>query len=97
MRKFRAFELLGPVICLNLYVKTHELVFWKKLPLKTNFGGEPGVENENVVFNTVLLECLVAGIVVWGAYQASLTSELSIIKLKLPFIDLQTLHESDYK
>ena len=67
------------------------------LPLKTNFGGEPSVENENIVFNTVLLECLIAGIIVWGAYQASLTSELSIIKLKLPFIDLETLYESDYK
>ena len=65
--------------------------------IKANFGGEPDLAHDNNVFKIILFSCLLVGVITWGAYQASLTSELSVIKLKLPFIDLETLHESDYK
>ena len=65
--------------------------------LKANFGGEPGYEYENVILKTISFGCLLAGVIIWGAYQASLTSELSVIKLKLPFIDPETLYRSDFR
>ena len=60
------------------------------ITIKANFGGEPGYEYENIILKTILFGCLLAGVIIWGAYQASLTSELSVIKLKLPFIDPET-------
>ena len=65
--------------------------------LKSNFGGEHSSVIKSVIYDIVLFDCLLVGSVVWMAYQASLTSELSVIKVKLPFIDLETLYESDYK
>ena len=65
--------------------------------LKSNFGGEHSSVIKSVIYDIVLFDCLLVGSVVWMAYQASLTSELSVIKLKLPFIDLETLYKSDYK
>ena len=62
-----------------------------------NFGGEPGCEHKNFTLKIILLNFLIAGIVIWGAYQASLTSELSVVKLKLPFNDLESLHNSDFR
>ena len=65
--------------------------------MKTNFGGEPGDEHEIFSLKVIILDCLLVGIVTWGAYQASLTSELAIIKLKLPFWDLETLYQSNFR
>ena len=65
--------------------------------IKANFGGEIVILQENAVVKIILFSCSLVGVITWGAYQASLTSELSIIKLKLPFIDLETLLKSDYK
>ena len=65
--------------------------------IRMNFGGEPGCEHKNFTLKIILLNFLIAGIVIWGAYQASLTSELSVVKLKLPFNDLESLHNSDFR
>ena len=65
--------------------------------LRINFGGEPGQEHKNLTLKIIFLTCLFAGIIIWGAYQASLTSELSVVKLKLPFNDLESLHDSSYR
>ena len=65
--------------------------------IKANFGGELVLLQDNAVVKIILFSCSLVGVIIWGAYQASLTSELSIIKLKLPFIDLETLLKSDYK
>ena len=65
--------------------------------MKANFSGEPGYDYENIMLKTILFGCLLAGVIIWGAYQASLTSELSVKKLKLPFIDPETLHQSDFR
>ena len=81
----------GKSICFADYLKN----LW--VALKSNFGGEPSSVIKSVIYDIVLFDCLLVGSVVWMAYQASLTSELSVIKLKLPFIDLETLYKSDYK
>ena len=65
--------------------------------LKSNFGGEHSSVIKSLIYDIVLFDCLLVGSVVWMAYQASLVSELSVIKYKLPFIDLESLYRSDYK
>ena len=75
----------------------HEYLIKIWITIKANFGGEPGYGYENTSLKIILLGCLLAGVVNWGAYQASLTSELSVIKLKLPFNDLESLHKSDFR
>ena len=87
----------------QFFNKSDKIFFFKEysknvwVSIKANFGGEPELAHENAVFKIILFSCSLVGVIVWGAYQASLTSELSIIKAKLPFIDLETLYKSDYK
>ena len=65
--------------------------------MRINFGGEPGYEHKSFTLKIIFLISLIAGIIIWGAYQASLTSELSVVKLKLPFNDLESLYNSDFR
>ena len=87
----------------QFFNKSDKIFFFKEysknvwVSIKANFGGELVLLQENAVVKIVLFSCSLVGVIIWGAYQASLTSELSIIKLKLPFIDLETLLKSDYK
>jgi len=67
------------------------------IALKIDFGGEPGHEHENLTLKIILFTYLTGGIVIWGAYQASLTSELSVVKIKLPFNDLESLYNSNFR
>ena len=94
----------GFLTCIGQFFRTSDKnYFFNKYPkniwvsIKANFGGEPDLALDNAVFKIILFSCSLVGVIIWGAYQASLTSELSVIKLKLPFIDLETLYESDYK
>jgi hypothetical protein len=50
-----------------------------------------------VTFRWTLFNCLLVGSLVWISYRAALTSELSVIKTKLPFTDLKSLAETDYR
>ena len=99
-----ALIMAGFLTCIGqFFSKSDQTYCFKEYPknvwmsVKTNFGGEPVLLHENAVFKIILFSCSLVGVIIWGAYQASLTSELSVIKLKLPFIDLETLYESDYK
>ena len=65
--------------------------------LKANVGGKPNRIQKNTVYQILLFNCLLVGSVIWMAYRASFTSELSVRKLKLPFYDLESLFKSDYK
>ena len=65
--------------------------------IKANAGGKPSKLQKNTVHQIVLFDCLLVGSVIWMAYRASLTSELSVTKLKLPFNDLESLSKTDYK
>ena len=65
--------------------------------LKANAGGKPSKLQKNTVHQIVLFDCLLVGSVIWMAYRASLTSELSVTKLKLPFNDLESLSKTGYR
>ena len=65
--------------------------------IKANAGGKPNELQKNTIHQIVLFDCLLVGSVIWMAYRASFTSELSVTKLKLPFNDLESLSETDYK
>ena len=67
------------------------------IALKSNFGGKPASVHKNNSYQIAVFVCLLAGSIVWIFYRAFLTSELSIIKLKQPFNDLESLLASDYK
>ena len=69
--------------------------FW--IAFKSNFGGKPASVHKINSYQIVVFICLLAGSIVWMSYRAFLTSELSIIKLKQPFNDLESFLESDYK
>jgi hypothetical protein len=75
------------------------MIFLKNLwvAIKANAGGKPSKLQKNTIHQIVLFDCLLVGSVIWMAYRASFTSELSVTKLKLPFNDLESLSETDYK
>ena len=75
------------------------MIYWKNLwiAMKANAGGRPCVVHKNPAFQMVLFVCLLAGVIIWVAYRASFTSGLSVIKLNLPFNDLESLSKSDFK
>ena len=67
------------------------------ISMKANAGGKPSSVKKNTSHRIVLFVCLFIGTIVWMAYRASFTSELSVTKLKLPFNDLEGLHKSNFK
>ena len=69
--------------------------FW--LALKANFGGKPSSPPKCATSRITLFVCLLAGSVIWMAYRASFTSELSVTKLNLPFNDAESLVKSNYR
>ena len=75
------------------------MIFFTNLwvALKANAGGKPSKSQKNTIHRIVLFDCLLVGSVIWMAYRASFTSELSVTKLKLPFNDLESLSETDYR
>ena len=64
---------------------------------KSNFGGKPGSFYKRNSYQLMLFVCLLTGSVIWIGYRASITSELSVSKKELPFHDLESLSQSDYK
>ena len=66
---------------------------------KANFGGKPSfaLADKSVTIQIILFTCLLVGSVIWMAYRASLTSELSVRRVSKPFDSLESLLESDYK
>ena len=65
--------------------------------IKANAGGKPSKLQKNTVHRIVMFDCLLVGSVIWMAYRASFTSELSVKKLKLPFNDLESLSKTGYR
>ena len=41
--------------------------------------------------------CFLTGVVIFTGYNASITSELAVVRRKLPFNSLETLIESNYR
>lgn len=72
------------------------VTFW--IAFKANFGGKPSKINaKNNAYQIGIFICLLAGSIFWIAYRASLTSELSVVRLKPPFNNLESLLKSDYR
>ena len=65
--------------------------------IKANAGGKSSKLQKNTIHRIVLFDCLLVGSVIWMAYRASFTSELSVKKLKLPFNDLESLSKTGYR
>lgn len=67
--------------------------------LMAYFGGIPleiSIDNRRTYKLTIFIS-LLSGLIVWIAYQSSLTSELAVIREKLPFEDLEGLARSSWK
>ncbi len=69
------------------------------LVFRSNLGASSSsVPNEKAVNPRLLLfSIFFASNIVWMAYRASLTSELSTRQVKMPFLTLEELYHSDYK
>jgi len=67
------------------------------ISMKANAGGKPSSVKKNESYRIVLFVCLFIGAIVWIAFRASFTSELAVIKLKLPFNDLESLYQSNFR
>jgi hypothetical protein len=71
--------------------------------LASNLGGNEimgppmGGQIKFTTFRWTLFNCYMVGSVIWMSYQASLTSELSVVKIVDPFFDLHSLYQTDYK
>ena len=76
-----------------------DFLAWTWSMLAVNFGRKPTKvpEKPRISSYIVLLSMLLSGTIIWMAYRASLTSELSVIKLKLPFDSLESLLTTDYR
>ena len=80
--------------------KGYILIHYSKnlwIALKSNVGGKPNNILKHTTYQILLFTCLLVGSLVWMAYRASFTSELSVRKLKLPFNNLEGVLKSDYK
>ena len=88
-------RIFGPPKGYDFFVNHYLTNLW--VAFKANAGGKPNSIKKIASYKIVLFDCLLVGSVVWMAYRASFTSELSIVKLKLPFNDLESLLRTDFK
>ena len=88
-------RIFGPSKDYDFFVNHYLRNLW--VSFKANAGGKPSSIKKTTSYKIVLFDCLLVGSVVWMAYRASFTSELSIVKLKLPFNDLESLLRTDFK
>ena len=77
----------------NLLLLYKSLLFIRK----ANNGEKPSSVKKRESYRIVLFVCLFIGAVVGMAYMASITSKLTVTKLKLPFNDLESLYQSNFK
>ncbi len=76
-----------------------ELVYNYYIVFRSNLGGAPFPIQGDKTFQmkSLLFSIFFASNIVWMSYRASLTSELSSMKLKLPFSTLEELLQSNYR
>ncbi len=76
-----------------------QYVGWFWITLTANFGRKPcnSAWMTKTCTRVVMVTCLFGGNIIWIAYRASFTSELSAKKITLPFDSLEGLANSDYK
>ncbi len=76
-----------------------DLVYNSYVVFRSNLGGPPYpiAGDKTAHLKAFLFSIFFASNIVWMSYRASLTSELSNRELKMPFITLEDLLESDYR
>jgi hypothetical protein len=67
------------------------------LAFKANFGGKPSSIHEISSYKISIFYCLLVGSIVWIAYRAEIISQLSVLRVKMPFDNLEDLSESNYR
>ena len=67
------------------------------LAFKANFGGKPSSIHRSSSYKIIVFYCLLGGSIVWIAYRAEIVSQLSVIKVKMPFDNLEDLLKSNYR
>ena len=67
------------------------------LAFKANFGGKPNSIHESSSYKISIFYCLLVGSIVWIAYRAEIISQLSVLKVKMPFDNLEELSKSNYR
>ena len=86
----RKFDVTDQFLYMN-YLKNVWIAF------KANFGGKPSSVHANSSYKIIIFCCLLVGSIVWIAYRASIISELSVLKVKMPFDSLEDLSKSNYR
>ena len=70
--------------------------FWDSLT--PFFGGSSSNESDSSgSYNAIIMTTLLSGYVIWIAYNASLTSELMVVKETYPFHDIDTISFSNWR
>ena len=67
------------------------------LAFKANFGGKPSSIHQSSSYKISIFSCLLVGSIVWIAYRAEIISQLSVLKVKMPFDNLEDLSKSNYR
>ena len=67
------------------------------LAFKANFGGKPSSIHEISSYKISIFYCLLVGSIVWIAYRAEIISQLSVLRVKMPFDSLEDLSKSNYR
>ena len=64
-----------------------------------NFGGKPSATSidSKKSYKVTVTTSLLSGLIIWIAYRSFLTSELSVVREKLPFEDLEGLANTNWK
>ena len=89
------FEQVFGLITQRLWIPSFFKNLW--LAIKANFGGKPSSQYKATAHQIIVFICLLAGSITWIAYRASLTSELSVVKIEKPFDSLESLLTCNYK
>ena len=63
------------------------------------FGGEPSETtiDGKKAYKTIVMVSLLGGFIIWQAFNASLTSELAIVLTKMPFNNLESFSDSNWR
>ncbi len=71
---------------------------WLWLAFSVNFGGnQNSAKLKKIPSNRIILFfCLLGGTIIWIGYRASITSDLSVIKIVYPFNDLESFTKTEF-
>ena len=88
-------------LSIQLASNVMNFVGWFWINLMSNFGGNANIKMISTYWSMtsnrcIIFTCLMSGTIMWMAYRASLTTELTTVTMKYPFNSLETLLDTDY-